>query len=97
MSAEYAVTRLPSFIRAAARFVRKHPDLTQRLDSVLAQIRKDPFAPSLRLHALSGALPRRSRQLSERGLPFAEGNDLYAAIADGYRIALILGDDGAGI
>ncbi len=56
MSAEYAVTRLPSFIRAAARFVRKHPDLTQRLDSVLAQIRKDPFAPSLRLHALSGAL-----------------------------------------
>ena len=31
-------------------------DLTQRLDSVLAQLRQDPFAPSLRLHALSGAL-----------------------------------------
>ena len=56
MSAEYALTSLPSFIRAAARFVRKHPDLTQRLDNVLAQLRQDPFAPSLRPHALSGAL-----------------------------------------
>ena len=53
---EFTVTLLPSFVRAAARFVRKHPDLTQRLDQVLRQIRTDPFAPSLRLHALRGEL-----------------------------------------
>ena len=38
------------------RFVKRHPDLLERYHKTLALLEQDPFQPSLRLHALQGAL-----------------------------------------
>lgn len=45
-----------AFKRAARRFMRKHRDLEETVLDVFRQLRADPFAPSLRLHALSDKL-----------------------------------------
>ena len=44
------------FVRQAAKFVRKHPDLDARLTSLIEDLRRDPFQPRLRLHPLTGEL-----------------------------------------
>ncbi len=44
------------FIRRAAKFVRKHPDLESHLSSLIEDLRRDPFQPQLRLHPLKGGL-----------------------------------------
>ena len=38
------------------RFIKRHPDLLERYHKTLALLEQDPFQPSLRLHALQGAL-----------------------------------------
>lgn len=45
-----------SFERRARKFLRKHPELKERLAQVLKQLNHDPFAAALRLHPLSGKL-----------------------------------------
>jgi addiction module RelE/StbE family toxin len=52
----YTVIRTPAFERTLSRFLRRHPDLRERLAAVLRDLQIDPFQPRLRLHALSGQL-----------------------------------------
>lgn len=44
------------FVRQAAKFVRKHPDLDARLTSLIEDLRQDPFQPRLLLLPLKGEL-----------------------------------------
>ena len=44
------------FDRRARKLLAKHPDLRLRFIETMAQLRADPFQPSLRLHPLSGKL-----------------------------------------
>ena len=50
----YPVSLSDQFTREAARFFRKHPDLTSRFERLLDDLRTDPFQPSLHLHPLKG-------------------------------------------
>ena len=45
-----------SFKRAFKRFVRKNPQLQEKIFSTLSILEKDPFASSLKSHKLSGQL-----------------------------------------
>ncbi len=42
--------------RRAARFLKKHPDLSSQYEKTLKLLEVDPFHPSLRLHRLKGTL-----------------------------------------
>lgn len=44
------------FERRARKFLRKHPNLKSTVNNTLEQLIKDPFDPSLKLHALTGKL-----------------------------------------
>ncbi|MBI5751578.1 MAG: plasmid stabilization protein [Hydrogenophilales bacterium] len=50
----YALVTPDAFIRQARKFFQKHPDLKPKFKQVLNKLQDDPFAPALRLHALSG-------------------------------------------
>ena len=54
--ANYSLEWTPHFTRSARRFLRTHPDLEDAFSQTLEQLASDPFAPRLRLHALSGRL-----------------------------------------
>lgn len=45
-----------SYIRRAAAFVRRHPDLIPQYEKTLQLLEVNPFHPSLRLHRLKGPL-----------------------------------------
>lgn len=55
----YTLVWTKPFARDAKRFLRMHPDLTPRFRQILDRLAEDPFAPSLRLHALQGNLAGR--------------------------------------
>jgi mRNA-degrading endonuclease YafQ of YafQ-DinJ toxin-antitoxin module len=44
------------YTRRAARFLRRHPELTRQYRKTLELLEADPHHPSLRLHALKGRL-----------------------------------------
>jgi mRNA interferase YafQ len=46
----------PKFRRAFRKFVKRNPDLQQRIENTLRQMEADIFAPSLGSHKLSGKL-----------------------------------------
>ena len=52
----WTLTTTATFDRRARKFLARHPDLKPRLAETLEKLSADPFAPSLRLHALSGKL-----------------------------------------
>ena len=52
----YVIVTPLQFLRQARKFFKKHPDLRQRFAEVLGDLQKDPYQPSLELHALSGKL-----------------------------------------
>ena len=52
----YTITTPQQFLRQARKFFKKHPDLKPRFAKVVADLREDPFQPSLLLHSLSGKL-----------------------------------------
>lgn len=52
----YSIVTPKQFLRQARKFFKKHPDLKPRFAKVLNDLQKDPFQPSLELHALSGKL-----------------------------------------
>jgi len=52
----YHLEWTPSFIKAAKRFAKQHPELKQKISLVLLALEKDPFQPSLKLHGLGGTL-----------------------------------------
>lgn len=45
-----------SFDRNLRKFLRKHPDLANRVNRVITDLQEDPWQPHLRLHALQGNL-----------------------------------------
>jgi mRNA-degrading endonuclease YafQ of YafQ-DinJ toxin-antitoxin module len=52
----YSIITPESFLRRAAGFFRKHPDLRDRVRDVVDALSQDPFQPRLRLHPLRGQL-----------------------------------------
>ena len=52
----YTLKPTPYFLRAFKRFARRHPELREATKDTLNALKTDPFAPSLRLHALTGRL-----------------------------------------
>ena len=52
----FALVTTQQFERRARKFLRKHPDLGQRLRDTLDDLSRDPFQPKLKLHPLSGNL-----------------------------------------
>ncbi len=48
--------RSNAFIRAAKRFLRKHPGLQRDVQEALTLLEKDTFHPYLRTHKLTGNL-----------------------------------------
>ena len=45
-----------SYEKIEKRFLKRHPDLLERYHKTLAILERDPFHPSLRLHALEDRL-----------------------------------------
>lgn len=52
----YSIETTPAFERGLRKFVRKYPELKQRVDQVFQDLHEDPFQPHLRLHQLRGDL-----------------------------------------
>ena len=52
----FRLIQTTSFERAFRRFARRHPELRGKVADTLHMLSENPFAPSLRLHALSGDL-----------------------------------------
>ena len=52
----YRIIYTKSYIRRAARFIKKHPELISQYEKTLKLLELDPFHPSLRLHKLKGKL-----------------------------------------
>ncbi len=52
----YQIIYTPGYNKRAARFLKKHPDLTLQYEKTLQLLEVDPFHPSLRLHRLKGGL-----------------------------------------
>ncbi len=52
----YGIVYTPGYNRRAARFLKKHPELTLVYAKTLRLLEVDPFHPSLRLHKLKGSL-----------------------------------------
>ena len=45
-----------SYIKKAAKFINRHPDLLLQYEKTLKLLEINPFHPSLRLHRLKGSL-----------------------------------------
>jgi mRNA-degrading endonuclease YafQ of YafQ-DinJ toxin-antitoxin module len=52
----YSLIFTESYEKIERRFLKRHPDLLERYHKTLAILERDPFHPSLRLHALEGRL-----------------------------------------
>lgn len=52
----YDLKQTPFFSRAFRRFAKRHPELREATRTTLDTLRTNPFAPSLRLHPLTGRL-----------------------------------------
>ena len=52
----YTLITAAPFLKRAKKLLQKHPDLRGSYQTVLATLRTDPFAPSLRTHQLRGEL-----------------------------------------
>ena len=52
----YRILYTESYIKKAARFISRHPDLLQQYEKTLKLLEVNPFHPSLRFHRLKGSL-----------------------------------------
>lgn len=52
----FRILYTPAYLKRAARFLRRHPELLPRYEKTLKLLELNPFHPSLRLHRLSGPL-----------------------------------------
>ena len=52
----YKIIFTDSYVKRAARFVKKHPDLLRQYKKTLQLLEINPSHPSLRLHKLEGKL-----------------------------------------
>jgi mRNA-degrading endonuclease YafQ of YafQ-DinJ toxin-antitoxin module len=55
-SMSYNIIFTKSYTKRAARFIKKHPDLTGQYEKTLKLLRLNPNHPSLELHSLKGKL-----------------------------------------
>jgi len=53
---KYKILYTNSYIKQAAKFIKKHPEIIRQYEKVLKLLELDPFHPSLHLHKLSGNL-----------------------------------------
>ncbi|MCI5120835.1 MAG: plasmid stabilization protein [Candidatus Electrothrix sp. AUS4] len=53
---DYTLIYTDSYLKRAARFVRKHPDLLSQYEKTLKVLEMNTHHPSLRLHQLRGRL-----------------------------------------
>jgi len=52
----YTIKTPPSFLRSANKFFNRHPELRERFIAIVELLQKDPVAPALKIHSLSGEL-----------------------------------------
>ena len=52
----FRVIYAKSYLKRAAKFAKRHPDLLAQYEKALKLLELNPFHPSLRLHRLSGSL-----------------------------------------
>ena len=52
----YRLVFTAQYLRRAARFLQRHPDLVRQYQKTLELLEANPLHPSLRLHALGGRL-----------------------------------------
>lgn len=52
----YTLVFTDQYLRRAAKFIKRHPELRRQYLKTLQLLEADPFHPSLRLHPLSGRL-----------------------------------------
>ena len=52
----YKILQSDKYLKRAAKFFKKHPDLMPKYKKTINQLEQDPFYPSLRLHKLKGEL-----------------------------------------
>jgi mRNA-degrading endonuclease YafQ of YafQ-DinJ toxin-antitoxin module len=52
----YTLVFTDQYVRRAAKFIKRHPELRQQYLKTLQLLEANPFHPSLRLHPLSGKL-----------------------------------------
>lgn len=52
----YKLVYTQSYNKRAAKFLKRHPELTGQYEKTLKLLELDPFHPSLRLHQLKGKL-----------------------------------------
>ena len=52
----YTLVFTEQYTRRAARFLKRHPELTRQYQKTLQLLEADPHHPSLRLHAIGGRL-----------------------------------------
>lgn len=45
-----------AYLKRAARFIKRHPELLSQYEKVLKLLELDPYHPSLRIHPLKGSL-----------------------------------------
>jgi mRNA-degrading endonuclease YafQ of YafQ-DinJ toxin-antitoxin module len=48
--------RTDPFIRAAKRYIKKHPEKADKIQQALEQLAKDAFHPTLKTHKLKGEM-----------------------------------------
>ena len=53
---KFRIIYTQSYIKRAAKFARRHPDLIPQYEKTLKLLEINPFHPSLRLHRLKGPL-----------------------------------------
>lgn len=56
MNAPYELVFTERYVRAAAKFLKRHPDMVRTYEKALELLELKPHHPSLRLHAFSGRL-----------------------------------------
>lgn len=52
---KYNLVFTESYTRRAARFLRRHPEITEQYRKTLEMLELNPFHPALRLHKLKGS------------------------------------------
>ena len=55
MVTPYPIVSTDRYTRIAARFLRRHPEMSRAYEKTLALLQVNPHHPSLRLHELDGS------------------------------------------
>ncbi|OIP50575.1 MAG: plasmid stabilization protein [Deltaproteobacteria bacterium CG_4_10_14_3_um_filter_60_8] len=52
----FMIVATQHFLRRARKFLKKHPELRERVAQIIDDLKQDPFAPHLAYHRLGGKL-----------------------------------------